>query len=359
MEDTIQNNKKVKDWSELPKELLQMILPSLSFLDYLRFRAVCSRWRSSLPKCPPSQNRGTNPMPWLLLFYETLFSNKETKHAFFNPSTGELYQAKFPKLISSAKCLSSRHGWLLLLARANSSLFFYNPFTGAKIDLPYLEGYMDAASFINPPTSPNCRITAICDCGERFNPNVIVINVCRFGEKTWTSYTFHGTNFGMVKDVIFCGEIFYCMDSFGRLGAFNVENGTWNIICSSKCQTICDSYLVEYGGELFAGVGARYGIFRCLYKFVQANWVEVKALQNEVWLFLGPNGSNVTLNSWNGMDKRIYVGGFQPNCMCCSYGYGNEEREVVLACPEFELFCTPIWVEPKWVGPSPNLKWGH
>nr|GMD95911.1 F-box protein SKIP23-like [Ipomoea batatas] len=41
------------EWSELPRELIELIAKRLtSEIDFLRFRSVCSAWRSSLPAIP-------------------------------------------------------------------------------------------------------------------------------------------------------------------------------------------------------------------------------------------------------------------------------------------------------------------
>ena len=53
------------DWTQLPQDLLQLIANKLTvYSDYVRFRAVCPHWGSSVPRVP----RHLPPQfPWLML----------------------------------------------------------------------------------------------------------------------------------------------------------------------------------------------------------------------------------------------------------------------------------------------------
>ncbi|KAI5348203.1 hypothetical protein L3X38_001090 [Prunus dulcis] len=57
------------NWSELQPELLQLIMNNLSFVNILRFRAVCSSWNHAAKSCATSSCRPprTPSTPWLML----------------------------------------------------------------------------------------------------------------------------------------------------------------------------------------------------------------------------------------------------------------------------------------------------
>ncbi|KAL6607013.1 hypothetical protein ACP70R_042666 [Stipagrostis hirtigluma subsp. patula] len=97
-------------WSDLPPELVGLVLRRLpSYLDRLRFRAVCRQWRLAAqqqeqqPQLPPS-------LPWLRLHGLT----------FRSLPGGEVLRLTDPDLRASAACVGCVNGWLLC-ARYNSN----------------------------------------------------------------------------------------------------------------------------------------------------------------------------------------------------------------------------------------------
>ncbi|KAG5537414.1 hypothetical protein RHGRI_024743 [Rhododendron griersonianum] len=149
----------IRDWTALPTEILSFISSRLFLGDLIkRFRCVCKTWKlvPSLPVPCPTQC----PIPqsqWLML-YRGL---KKMELNFFNPLYKDTYRMDIPEL-SGALLRCSKDGWLLM-SRGKHSVFFFNPFTKAKIDLPDLPHHynFDAISFSCAPTSLECMVFGI------------------------------------------------------------------------------------------------------------------------------------------------------------------------------------------------------
>ncbi|KAJ3693685.1 hypothetical protein LUZ60_009165 [Juncus effusus] len=115
-------------WSELPPDLLATIAGTLTeFTDHIRFRSVCSRWRSALRSLPlPPQ------LPFLLLP-----SNYPSR--FYSFSEDRIYPVRTSDDSTISFLLGSVSGWLLALKGQIHGVFtvsVVNPFTGASADLP-------------------------------------------------------------------------------------------------------------------------------------------------------------------------------------------------------------------------------
>ncbi|KAG8379118.1 hypothetical protein BUALT_Bualt07G0054800 [Buddleja alternifolia] len=111
-------------WSDLPMELLSLILSRLLLMrDRHAFKA------------------GSNHS-WKLF------------HSVYN----DFYYLDFPELIE-AEIRFSKYGWLLM-SRGNM-LFFFNPFTKVKMELPPAISPFVSVSFSLPPTSKDCLVFGI------------------------------------------------------------------------------------------------------------------------------------------------------------------------------------------------------
>ncbi|KAK9086588.1 hypothetical protein Syun_028982 [Stephania yunnanensis] len=183
-------------------------------------------------------------------------------------STG-LQVIHLPQLnLSSIQCLASNHGWLLMLSRTDSTLFFYNPFTQAKLPLPYRRSLFEAAAFSAPPTSPNCLVYGVA----RRCRGPVDIGVLRMGEEKpmWRNYRFKAGEFAAVRAVVASrssssgdgggnySNKLWCVDCMGRVGVFEGgEGGVWRVVCgvkSEKVRSVGVGGVVEVGGELVVGV---------------------------------------------------------------------------------------------------------
>jgi hypothetical protein len=107
-------------------------------LDYVRLRAVCTHWRSSLV-CP--LGRGVldprfHPRRWMMLPEGHGLHPGDGKKRFFNPSTGSFARVRLP-LLTDHDFLASVEGLLLLADRRDPAMILH-PFTGDIVKLPPL-----------------------------------------------------------------------------------------------------------------------------------------------------------------------------------------------------------------------------
>ncbi|KAJ4804652.1 F-box family protein [Rhynchospora pubera] len=120
------------DWASLPQLVVQLISEKVkSIADYVRFRAVCSPWRSAslLKPChlPPQ-------LPWLM--NPRWFSLKDDgTRLFYNPWESKIHKFHLPET-SNMKCYASHRGRLLLATGGGSEVFLLNPLTRDRVHLP-------------------------------------------------------------------------------------------------------------------------------------------------------------------------------------------------------------------------------
>lgn len=124
-------------WSEMPEELLILILKRLNTMpDCLRFGAVCSSWQSV------SSNYRRRSPPLLML--ERSEPRVQKYWLFFHLSEGKFYKLpaklRFRRKYERRPMIrfGSTKGWLFIDASYRTSCRYYlqNPITGEQIDLP-------------------------------------------------------------------------------------------------------------------------------------------------------------------------------------------------------------------------------
>ncbi|XP_038721122.1 F-box protein At4g12382-like [Tripterygium wilfordii] len=128
-------------WSDLPYHVLVLIGKKLTIADHLSFRAVCKEWRLVSKICCPLQF--TTESLWLMFLRNP--RRKSAQWKIGDPSSGFIYTIDAPLLSAGTtrpRCLLSKHGWLLLYSTNPSpSLFFFNPVSQARIDLPWCDAF--------------------------------------------------------------------------------------------------------------------------------------------------------------------------------------------------------------------------
>ncbi|KAJ4820809.1 F-box protein (DUF295) [Rhynchospora pubera] len=184
------------DWSHLPELAVHLISRKVkSIVDYVRFRAVCSSWRSA---SPPKPSHLPPQLPWLMIHDITTI--KEGITLFYDLWESKMHKLHLPEIVNMW-CLASCHGWLLLTTTSGQEVFLLNPLTRARIQLPpfntefkYLDNDRDAPfydcihlsvnklTFSTDLTDPNCLIMV-------FYQKMIMIQICRVGEPRWTVVT--------------------------------------------------------------------------------------------------------------------------------------------------------------------------
>ncbi|KAJ3688009.1 hypothetical protein LUZ61_017173 [Rhynchospora tenuis] len=123
-----------RDWAHLPPLIVELISEKVkSITDYVRFRAVCSPWRSA--SFPKPRHHLPPQLPWLMLPYEQNPDDDDGTHLFY-----DLWESKMRKLqlteTIGMMCCASERGWLLFVATGGTELFLLNPITRARIQLP-------------------------------------------------------------------------------------------------------------------------------------------------------------------------------------------------------------------------------
>ncbi|KAK9270407.1 hypothetical protein L1049_025986 [Liquidambar formosana] len=128
------------DWSQLPPELLETIAKKLKiYVDYLRFRAVCHNWRSSVLKTP---NHLPCQIPWLFLPQPHSHQTHKLhrRRAFFSLSENKFHFLNLPEPSHCKRLCGSSHGWLVILDET-PTISLINAITDAKLYLPPLSTF--------------------------------------------------------------------------------------------------------------------------------------------------------------------------------------------------------------------------
>lgn len=205
-------------------ELLGEIANNLGLFDLIGFRGVCKDWRSAsfTASALIESARDTNPC-------FLLHNDHDEKTILFNPTTNKNYTINIPEL-KGATCLASIQGWLLISQKGN--IFFFCPFSRAKIDLPPLqesETTPGAAVFTSPPSSIDCVTTII----YKKNDHIVELNVLERGVSTWIKYEydlkFNQRSFGDVKCATSHKGCFYFLDDYKRLLTFTLEGKSFEM----------------------------------------------------------------------------------------------------------------------------------
>lgn len=159
------------DWSDMPEELLDMILSNLFAKDRDTFSVICRSWNKVVSASPYINS------PCLV------FSNRDS-HIQEVFQYNAFFSIDFP--IKNAAIHCSKHGWLLMSGNYGT-LFFFDPFNDVEIELPdYFPESYTTISFFNPPTSPDCFIIGV-ESEEEFE---VEIGLLRHGEDKWSTYYF-------------------------------------------------------------------------------------------------------------------------------------------------------------------------
>ncbi|KAI3471926.1 hypothetical protein Pfo_028614 [Paulownia fortunei] len=176
--------------SELPTELLELILSQLTLRDNIRASAVCKRWLA------------------------VAISRKT-------------YWLELPELHGSRICYA-KDGWLLLYKPRTQSVFFFCPYTRELIDLPSLELTYQIVAFSAAPTSPSCILFTV----KHVSPTVVAVSTCRPGATEWATVNYQN-RLPFVSSIwnklVFCKGLFYCLSLTGWLGVYNPEKSTWAV----------------------------------------------------------------------------------------------------------------------------------
>uniref|UniRef100_A0A7N0UYZ4 F-box domain-containing protein n=1 Tax=Kalanchoe fedtschenkoi TaxID=63787 RepID=A0A7N0UYZ4_KALFE len=274
--ENVETMEQLRRWSDLPPELLELILSRLKLDDNLRASAVCKSWNEVA--CVV---RVVSQSPWIMYF------NKSSDlYEFYDPTSRKIHLAELPELAETRACYT-KDGWLLLYKLGIQSLFFFNPFTREMIGLPTLKMTYQIVAFSAAPTSPDCILFTL----KHVTPEVVAVSTCRPGATEWTTVNYEN-RYSFVSSVwnklVFCSGKFYCFSLTGWLGVYDPVECSWDVVSvlPPKCPESFfaknwwkGKFMAEYNGEIFV-------IYTCsnenpiLYKLDEANlaWKETKTL---------------------------------------------------------------------------------
>ncbi|XP_057488737.1 F-box/kelch-repeat protein At1g57790-like isoform X2 [Actinidia eriantha] len=290
-------------WSELPTELLELIMSHLTLKENICASAVCKKWLSVAISV-----RVVNRSPWIMYFPKS-----GNLYEFYDPAQRKTYSLTLPQLQCSRVCYT-KDGWLLLYRPRTHRVFFFNPFTQELIKLPKFEVAYQVVAFSSSPTSPGCVVFTI----KHINPTVVAISTCYPGAMEWTTVNYQN-RLPFVSSIwnklVFCNGLFYCLSLTGWLGIYDTEQHIWNIhvVPPPKCPMKFFSknwwkgrFMVEHKGDIFV-------IYTCcserpiVFKLDQSNkvWAEMKTL-NGVTLFVSFLSSQARIDLLGMMRNSIY-----------------------------------------------------
>ncbi|CAL5361639.1 unnamed protein product [Camellia sinensis] len=305
----------MRDWTNLPSELLSLILSHLFLYDIKRFRNVCKTWQSvpsqqvvpSPIHCPIAQSH------WLLFF-----RGYKMPSNFYSPLYGDTYQMAIPPELSGAVLRFSNNGWLLM--------------------------------------SRDCTVFGILGL---FNDIAWFSSISR-GEESWTWAKVNSNlNFQPSHtNPVFYNELFYCLGQDCNLGVFNPKekDSSWTVLDGPKkprgCDSVYESYLMECDGKLLSVFVGNRGRGVSVYTLDESEmaWQRVTDLGSKM-LFVSHSTSFSSTKVVEGMENKIHFPRFCGKdgvfyCLATSrYGsFGSNIRKKDLRGTEEQLHCS--WIEP-------------
>ncbi|OMP04354.1 hypothetical protein COLO4_09720 [Corchorus olitorius] len=246
----------------------------------MSFRGVSKCWRLAFSDCAAStefMSPKRPELPWFLVLskmseeklrdYGVDWEPELIYHRPILHTTGKMgnisdwsyengckYATHSAPELRGTRILLSRLGWLLLFRcdegnnDSSSELYFFNPFSKAKIVLPF----MDVSKLIcpvfdisAPPTSPDCMILVASSHEEgegeeeeeeeeededeldKFDDDWRYIKIdmlCKRGDFSWTCCFESKHRDSVIVNSFFLNGIWYLLDSDGEISAFDVAN---------------------------------------------------------------------------------------------------------------------------------------
>ncbi|KAK8469003.1 hypothetical protein PHAVU_006G176940 [Phaseolus vulgaris] len=218
-------------WSDLPRDLLSQIANCLGLIDFLRFGVVCKDWNTASFKAfkVSPDDKSVLCDPWFLIY-----GGEGSDCSLLNPQN-KCYTINLPEL-DGATCLASYEGWLLLFG--NGSLFFFCPFSKAKIELPncpFTEARDHVAAFSAVPTSKDCIVVVL---NTSSNSELHLSMLCK-GEDQWVKSSFSGHKFSKIRTALYYeNNDFHFLDGENGLVTFSASKSKWNKyymrVCTDK-----------------------------------------------------------------------------------------------------------------------------
>ncbi|KAK1296377.1 hypothetical protein QJS10_CPB15g01260 [Acorus calamus] len=248
-----------QEWSELPYDLLELILERLSLQESILFGGVCKSWHETFThyKPPSDQHPLFSTLSYGLISH---FFNVRTYDEESSPSPS--FSSPLPDITEKHDELcDASHGWLLMKPHRNSTIYLFNPFVkdeGSLIVIPNCPIKHKYAFLLQPPN----EFLVMVDSGDR------EIYYVRGSSSSsgWCELlrpSYIATHFERVvpaSSAIGKDDIYYGIDEYGRL--FTIDLHLRSITCLEEVPVL-NSFcmnLVRYAGEVFAVL--KYGNIR-------------------------------------------------------------------------------------------------
>ncbi|KAH1039794.1 hypothetical protein J1N35_041537 [Gossypium stocksii] len=336
----------LQTWSDLPLELLELILSNLTFEDNVRASVVCKRWHKVAISV-----RVMNQSPWLMYIPKS-----GCLYEFYDPSERKIHSLELPELRGCRVCYT-KQGWLLLYRRRNHLVFFFNPFTRETINLPSYELAYEIMAFSCAPTSTNCVVFSI----KHVHPTVVAISTCHPGASEWTIVN-HRNRLPFVSSIwdkpVFCSGLFYCLSLTGWLGVYDPVRRYWKVLAvpPPRCPENFfiknwwkGKFMTEHNGDLLV-VYTSQNKNPMIYKLYRSElaWKEMESLRG-VTIFASFLSSLSGANLPGIMRNSVYFSKFRffgKRCISYSFDdcryYPRKQQYDWGEQPPFEN----IWIEP-------------
>ncbi|PIN19800.1 hypothetical protein CDL12_07531 [Handroanthus impetiginosus] len=219
-----------RHWNDFPKDLLSLILSRLFFRDRCNFKLVCKSWNlicPAPPLLPPTIYSQEFDSPCLMISQRSNYFWK-----IFHSLCNDFYYLDFPELMDT-EILYSKYGWLLM-SKHEVMLFFFNPFTKEKIELPPTNTSFSSICFTSPPTSSSCVVFGILYTSSL---STIDFSFIKVGDEKWESHTSDLGSEHFWRSTcppVFLNGVYYCLDcTFGNIMMFDLTKEKYELI---KCK---------------------------------------------------------------------------------------------------------------------------
>ncbi|XP_057423532.1 F-box/kelch-repeat protein At1g57790-like [Lotus japonicus] len=336
-----------REWSDLPPELLELVLRRLVLKDYLKCRQVCRSWRSKVndatkTRCPLSPQF---PSLLLLPIAHSLIRNEDPATLLDNITAQNINRRQRTFIPTHlwegfSALVRSQEGWLMfqdLIIRCNSghSLFWiFNPVSREKYKLPRIRLASPhlKVSFSYAPDSQDLFVVIGSLGKPKSTPHLCF---CRVSDKSWTRIE---TPF---KDIMLLGWKLYVVND-DSVTIFNLRDSKsirlvlqlpklrYDGKRSETCRLVRDSTCEQVLLILYTSEYKDIRIFK--FDMSSPNWTELESLSGRA-LFVDRTGAHV-ISAANFNTPLEFAGG---NCVFFSVFKYNNPRIVVFFLKEKKI----------------------
>ncbi|CAN1232883.1 F-box/kelch-repeat protein At3g18720 [Linum perenne] len=281
-------------WCDIPIHLLSSIQSRLLGADRCFFRLVCRTWEQSFSGYTVLNSR---PHRFPILIW--MGNGSGGRACLFDPITNSVSTLPPSPHLAGAVIRCSKHGWLLVTQGTyGRSIFFYNPFTGERIDLPNLSLYsLEGITFSSPPTSPDCTVL-----GYSISWPNAKLKYLRRGYHTWINHQKSIDEMGSMKS--YANPVYH-------QGLFHfVANSANSNSNSNPCSSMRRTHMVECNGRLLVVSTGHVGKFLQVYEHNKdANTFEKLDSLGDTMLFVS-SASTLSASEISGLGNKVFFDRF-------------------------------------------------